>query len=66
MKNQGMQVTIMGKHDETRTHKVVEWHGKKDIRVNPSYPLPLVTDPVLPRLLCHPADWRRAYALCSS
>jgi threonine dehydrogenase-like Zn-dependent dehydrogenase len=33
------------KNDENRTHRAVEWHGAKDVRVNMNRPKPNVTDP---------------------
>ncbi|CAM6115727.1 unnamed protein product [Calypogeia fissa] len=38
-------VTITPKVDESRHMKAVEWHGKQDIRVNSSRPVPMITDP---------------------
>ncbi|KAL2649603.1 hypothetical protein R1flu_017731 [Riccia fluitans] len=46
MATEGTQpCTICPKVDETRFMKALEWHGKKDVRVNAKRPMPLVTDP---------------------
>ncbi|KAG6542235.1 hypothetical protein Mapa_016363 [Marchantia paleacea] len=39
------KVTISPSVDENRFMNAVEWHGKKDVRVNSRKPMPLVTDP---------------------
>ncbi|KAK9817976.1 hypothetical protein WJX72_005212 [[Myrmecia] bisecta] len=37
-------VTYKTKYDDSQKMKATEWHGKKDIRVNPNRPVPRVTD----------------------
>jgi hypothetical protein len=38
--------TIKYKENPNKPMKVVEWHGKKNIKVNPKRPSPEITDPV--------------------
>ena len=49
VEHQVPRVTVDGRHDSKATYRAVEWFGKRDVRVDPARPKPLVTDTVRPR-----------------
>ncbi|KAK9817038.1 hypothetical protein WJX72_008732 [[Myrmecia] bisecta] len=44
-KMQGVHPSVVHQETDGTTHHATEWHGTKDIRINPNRPKPAVTDP---------------------